>query len=83
MKTDFDLHKFCVVLTSHGYGSRSGHIENILMKVTKEEVRELMYVCQRAAEKLGEEAFWCGYHDKNYEQEQFQYLFTTGDADEF
>lgn len=44
-------------LTAHRYGASTPRIESILSKLDDEEVRDLMYVCQRAAEKLGEDAF--------------------------
>lgn len=44
-------------LTAHGYGVGVGRIAHILSKLTPEEQYDLMYVCHRAAEKLGKDAF--------------------------
>jgi hypothetical protein len=44
-------------LTEHGYGVPADVIERILRKLTPEEAADLLYVCHRAAEKLGPAAF--------------------------
>ena len=44
-------------LTAHGYGVPAERIQMILSKLSMEERYDLMYVCHRAAEKLGKDAF--------------------------
>lgn len=44
-------------ITAHGYGVPAGRIEEILLKLTPEDRADLLYVCYRAAEKLGSKVF--------------------------
>lgn len=47
-------------LTEHGYGVPAARVEEILRKLTPEDVADLMYVCYRAADKIGPDAFLLG-----------------------
>ena len=44
-------------LTAHGYGVPAGRVEEIFLKLTPEDRADLLYVCYRAAEKLGPKSF--------------------------
>ena len=44
-------------MTAHGYGVPTGRIEEIFLKLTPEDRADLLYVCYRAAEKLGPKSF--------------------------
>ena len=44
-------------LTAHRYGVPTARVAEILSKLTPEDRADLLYVCYRAAEKLGPNAF--------------------------
>ena len=52
-----DIVTLSIQLTAHGYGAPAERIAQILQKLDDEERRDLLYVCKRAAEKLGPPAF--------------------------
>lgn len=54
---DSDVAAIAAGLTAHRYGVPTSRIEEILRKITPEDRADLLYVCSRAAEKLGPDAF--------------------------